>query len=827
MKLSLKNTIYLGIGLWFGGLGLAAALLWSVSKDLPSLEQLETYEPRLITKLISSDGVVIKEFYTQRRVYVPLESMPENLVNAALATEDRRFYKHWGIDIIRLMKAMAVDIATLSKKQGASTITQQLARNLYFTHKQTISRKLKEFITAIQIERHYSKNEILEMYFTQTYFGGGAYGIQSAAQRYFSKNIEDLELDECALLVAILKAPARYSPIHEPERALKRRNLVLYNMYNWGVIDYQSYKDAASLTLRLNPTIDGSPLGMAPYFTEYIRQQLEKKEEQYGFDYYHDGLTVYTTLDSRLQASAEEALIGPLKFKEDEIKDFGAFALRLQNDSTALRDYILNIFNDRELMTLNAFEDTSSVSDSLKSVIIEVLNRLLIRENSYNDSLFAGIPLRNKTRLLINENPQGKLLLRLNRLLLEDAYPEEIGLSESHLDFLDEQFRSTFTEKQLMPFLAAQFPDSLPETLDALALDSVLVDSLLKDKLAVQVAMVVIEPGTGKILAMIGGRDFGVYKFNRAVQTVRQPGSAFKPFVYLTAIDNGYPPTFQLLNQDVVVTDDNGKRWTPRNYDLSRGGLTTLREGLRRSLNLISARLVQEVVPPHMVVDYAKKLGITTRIAAVDAIALGSSGVIPLEIVSAFSVFAAGGVLSDAYCIVRIEDKHGNVIEENTPHRTVVISEQSAYMMTNMLETVINQGTGGSVRWKYKFYNKAAGKTGTTNDFTDAWFIGFTPYLCAGVWVGMDDPFMSLGAGQSGGRAALPIWAKFMKEACDSLHYPNDEFVMPEGIIEKEVCTESYKLATKYCPNTMKEVFIEKYAPSETCPIHSGRKKGK
>ena len=827
MKLSFRNMIYLGAALWFCGLGLLILLFWSVSGDLPSLEQLETYEPRLVTKLISSDGVVIKEFYTQRRVYVPLEIVPDNLVNAILATEDRRFFDHWGIDIIRLVKAILVDIRYMSKKQGASTITQQLARNLYFTHKQTISRKLKEFVTAIQIERHYSKHEILEMYFTQTYFGGGAYGIQAAANRFFSKNIEDLELEECALLVAVLKAPTRYSPIHQPERAFNRRNVVLYNMYSWGKIDYARYKNAAAKPLSLNPSVDGSPLGTAPYFTEYIRQQLEEKEEIYGFDYYHDGLTVYTTLDSRLQSFAEESMIGPLNFTVDEFKDFEAFANRLINDSTALRDTIIANFTDQELITLSMFEDTSSVSDTLKNVIVDVLNRMLPKEYFYADTLFANIPLRNKTRLLITENPQGKLFLRLNRLLLEDAYPEEIGLSESHLDFLDERFRSTFTERQLMPFLAAQFPDSLPETLDSLAMDSVFVDSLLKNKLAVQVAMVAMEPGTGKILAMIGGRDFGVYKFNRAVQTVRQPGSSFKPFVYMTALDNGYPPTYQLLNQDVVVTDDNGKRWTPRNYDLSRGGLTTLREGLRRSLNLISARLIQEVVPPRMVVDYAKKLGITTRIAPVDAIALGSSGVIPIEMVSAYSTLAAGGVLSEAYGIVRIEDKHGNVIEDNTPHRTVVLSEETAYLMTNMLQTVIDRGTGGSARWKHRFYSKAAGKTGTTNDYTDAWFLGFTPYLCAGVWVGMDDPFITLGAGQTGASAALPLWAKFMKQACDSLKYPNDNFVMPEGIIEEEVCTESYQLATKYCPTTMAEVFNKKYAVQETCSIHSGRKKGR
>ena len=697
-----KIILVFSLGPWLIGAVFAFLLYFSVRGSLPPLEQLEEYSPRLITKVVSADGEVIKEFYTQRRVYVPLEQMPQYLAQAVLATEDRRFYNHWGVDGIRLIKAILVDISTFSKKQGASTITQQLARNLYFTHKQTLGRKLKELITAIQIERHYSKREILEMYLTQTYFGGGAYGIQAAAQRYFSKNVEDLTLDECALMIAVLKAPTWYSPIYRPENAERRRNLVLFNMYRWGYIDQKTFLQAKSKPLILNPSQNTEELGIAPYFTEYIRQQLEAKEEEYGFDYYHDGLTIYTTLDTRLQFIAEEAI-------------------------------------------------------------------------------------------------------------------------SSQLPILDKKYIESLIEKQLMPFLAAQYPDLPPDSLDSLAMDSTLVDSLLQDKLAVQVAFIALEPGTGKILAMIGGRDFEEYKFNRAIQSVRQPGSAFKPIVFLAAVDNGYPPTFRLLNQDVVIEDASGRRWTPHNYDYSRGGLTTLRDGLRHSLNLIAVRLVQEVVPPKLVIDYAGKLGISSKLDPVDAIALGSSGVIPIELTAAYSVFASDGVLAQPYGIVRIEDKNGNLIEEHQPQRKVVISEQTAYMMTNLLQTVINSGTGGSARWRFGFYRDAAGKTGTTNNYTDAWFIGYTPQICAGAWVGLDDPFMTLGKGQSGSKAALPIWAIFMKAAHDTLELPNEKFIRPDGIVELEVCGNTYKLATKYCPNPIKEVFIEKYAPTENCDLHKGK----
>ena len=703
MKFSFKGTVIIALSTWFGGLLLLSLLIMSVSKDLPSLEQLEHYEPRLITKLISADEEVIKEFYTQKRVYVPMERIPDNLLNALLATEDRRFYNHWGVDVIRLMKAIVVDISTMSKKQGASTITQQLARNLYFTHKQTIARKLKELITAIQIERHYSKREILEMYLTQTYFGGGAYGVQAASQKFFGKNVEELELEECALLVAVLKAPTRYSPIYKPERAEKRRNLVLYNIYSWGKIDYVTYRMTADKEMVLNVSQGEGPLGIAPYFTEYLRQELEEKEEIYGFDYYSDGLTVYTTIDSRLQFIAEEAVA-------------------------------------------------------------------------------------------------------------------------SHLPFLDEVFLDSFAKRQLMPFLASQFPELEPDSLDSLVLDTALVDSVVKDKLAVQAALVALEVSTGKILAMVGGRDFDAYKWNRAVQMARQPGSSFKPFVYLTAIDNGYPVTYQLLNQDVVIDDGRGNRWTPMNYDQSRGGLTTLREGLRRSLNLITVRLVQEVVPARMVVDYAKLMGISTPLAAVDALALGSSAIIPLESAAAYSAFASGGVLARPYGITAIEDKNGNLIEENAPERQIVISEQTAYMMTNLLQTVIDRGTGGSARWRHRFYRKAAGKTGTTNEYTDAWFVGYTPQICTVVWVGLDDPFMTLGHGQTGSRAALPIWAKFMKAGHDTLGLPWEDFARPDGIVEIDVCKDTYQIARKYCPNTETELFIEKYAPIDSCNVHLGRR---
>jgi penicillin-binding protein 1A len=686
-------TIVLGSALGF--------YLFILSRDLPSLEQLEHYDPRLTTTLLSADGRVIKELYLQRRLFIPLEQIPEDMIHAVLVTEDRRFYDHWGMHLGRIFRAVIIDVASLSFRQGASTLTQQLARNLYLSPEKTINRKLKETLTSLQIERTYSKSEILEMYLTQAYFGHGAYGVESAAQRYFSKSASDLTLEECALLAAQLKAPSHYSPFVRPEAALGRRNLILKFMKNAGYINESQYEIAVNTPIRISPRSQSEFLGIAPYFTEMVRQELEKLGDEIGFDYYKDGLTVYTTLDSRLQACAEEA--------------------------------------------------AKSFLDSL--------------QRNFSERFYRSIA------------PQ----------LIRDKFP---GLSSSEAR--------------------------------ALLSDHVRLDTLFRDQSQIQLAFVALDPTTGRILAMIGGRNFDESKFNRAVQAVRQPGSAFKPFVYTAAIDNGYPPTYQLLNQDVVVHLPNGKRWAPENYDLSRGGLTTLREGLNRSLNLIAVRLIQEVVRPADVIRYARQMGITTHLDEVDALALGACGVKPIELTAAFGVFANRGVWCKPFGIARITRRDGEILFEQTLERKVALSEQTAYIMTDMLRSALDRGTGAAIRSVYGFTRPAGGKTGTTNDFTDAWFVGFTPQLVAGVWVGVDDPSISLGTGQAGSRAALPLWANFMNMAYDTLKWEVADFIMPDGVIRLDICADSFQRAGQFCPHIIQEVFKVEDAPMESCPLHTG-----
>jgi len=669
------------------------------SRDLPSPEQLQNIDPELTTRIFSSDGEVLAELYTQRRVYVNYQQIPPAMVHAVIAIEDSRFMSHWGVSLRDFARAVVKDIISLSFAEGASTLTQQLARMLYegIGYEKTITRKIKEQLTALQIERMYSKNEVAEMYINTHWLGNGAYGIEAAALRYFDKTSQELTPAECALLAGQIKHSVRFSPIYRPVSGFQRRNLVLKRMQMLGFISAAEFRRYRNEPLQVRKPRSSSRT--ASYFVEYVRQWLKGEEEKLDIDILRDGLSIYTTLDTRLQAAADSALQNHLKTQQ------------------------------------------------------QVLNRRLLRD------------------------------------------PEEI------MEILND---STLTEQQIKSMIRGDVP----------------VSDELRSSLVVQAAFVAIEPSTGRILAMIGGRNFEESQFNRATQMrTRQPGSVFKPIVYATAVDNGIPVTQQLLNQPVVIDMPDGTRWAPRNYDGSSGGPTTLREGLRRSLNRVAARVVLELISPASVVETARRMHLTTDIPAVDAIALGAGGVIPLEITSAYGIFANQGIWVEPLAVTRIVDKYGNVVADYVPQQEMVFSEETAYMATNLLETVINHGTGASSRSRFGFRHTAAGKTGTTNDFSDAWFVGFTPYIVAGTWVGVDNPAVSLGESESGARAALPIWARFMKQVHREMNWPDKPFVRPEGVIEVEICKESKLLPSKYC-DVETELFIRGTEPIEHCPLH-------
>ena len=699
----IAKVFWVSLGIVFSGAIFVLLFVLFLSRNLPSLEQLENYDPDLVTRIYSSDGKILSELFLQKRVFVELNNIPKHMHDAVIASEDRRFYDHWGLSLRSVARAISINILSLSYRQGFSTLTQQLARNLYKTigFEDSILRKIKEVITAVQIERTYTKDEILEMYLNTVHFGHGTYGVEAATKRFFGKESNQLSVDESALLVGLLPSPASYSPIRHPERARKRRNTVLRLMRDQNYITHNEHAQYRAMTLE---SVKELPIrGLAPYFTEYVRRLLEKEDEALDINIYRDGLKIYTTLDSRLQALAEKVVLDAINISQSKLNN--------------------RIMNNKEEF--------------------ELLGHLTIYDEDSVKMMMQG-------------------------------------------------------EAQLY--------------------------KVLRSKLLVQTAFVAIDPKTGGIMAMIGGRPDYHDQYNRAVQAKRQPGSVFKPFVYTTALENGYTVSQQLLNQPVVLnvqnTDGSWVKWKPQNYGGSTGGLTTLREGLRKSLNLISVRIVQQdYAPAEQVKRTAQRMGISTDIRAVDAIALGTSEVIPLEMVSAYAAYANKGVYSKPFAITKIEDRYGNTIREYGAVQYEVLSEEIAFLMTNLMQTVMDRGTAGSARWKYKFTRPAAGKTGTTQGWSDAWFVGFTPQLATGVWFGVDDYQVSLGMGQDGSKAALPTWARFMRDGHDILEMPRVNFQRPSGVIVSEICSVSKMGARKACP-IEKEVYKSGSEPGQKCRIH-------
>ncbi len=694
----IKQSIYTVLA----GVVIIFAYILYLSIDLPSVDQLENYDPDLVTRIYSADGILLNELFFEKRVFVELSQIPQHMLDAVVAKEDQRFYDHWGISLRDVLRAVVINTVTMSYRSGFSSLTQQLARNLYdnIGFKKTIIRKIKEVITAIQIERTYTKDEILEMYLNSVHFGHGTYGVQAAAKRFYGKQAYELTLDESALLVGLLPAPARYSPVRFPERALTKRNVVLRVMRDQKFISKAEYTEARARLL--DSVQQEQSRGTAPYFTEYVRRFLEREDDELGVNIYRDGLKIYTTLDSRLQKIAEDAVVKSVLTNQQKMNQ--------------------RIFNDEE---------------------------------EFSKLAYLGI------------------------------YPED-------------------TVKLMMAGEMEMYED-------------------LRDKLLVQSSFIALDTRTGSILAMVGGRPDYPDQFNRATQSLRQPGSVFKPFVYTTAVDNGVPVTRQLLNQPVVLNvrnaDGEWVKWMPKNYDGSTGGLTTIREGLRRSMNLISVRMVQEVVPALAVKQTARRMGVSTDIRAVDAIALGTSEVHLIEMVAAYGTLANKGVYCKPFGITRIEDRYGNVLKDYFPQKEEVLSAETSYMMTSLLQTVLDRGTGGSVRWKYHFYHPAAGKTGTTQGWTDAWFVGYSPYIAAGAWFGVDDPQVSLGKGSDGSKAALPAWARFMRDSHDSLSYSRKEFDQPERIEKVKICQVTKDLPVKLCPLET-EVFVRRTEPTKQCTVH-------
>lgn len=690
-------------------LGITGGIVAAYLRDLPppeALESLEEYQPSLITYLYSDNDEPFASFYEQRRIVVPLSKIPKDLKNAILAVEDQRFYKHKGIDPLGILRAIYANIRAGRLVEGGSTITQQLTKVLFLTPDKSLSRKVKEFLLALEIEKKYSKDKILELYLNQIYFGHGAYGVEAASQTYFGKSVDQLNLAEASMLAGLPRAPLYYSPMIDQERAKRRRAHVLARMVEEGFISKEEAQEANRVPFDPNAFVRTK--SMAPYFVEYVRQYIE---ENYGtYALYHGGLNVYTTLNLSMQRAAEEALLNGLR----EIDKERGYRIRKAQ-----------------------IQRKKGVPSFFRPQIGSIVEGTVLRVNKNNILVQVG------------------------------AYQGEIPLE-----------RLNWTR---LPRPSQAFQEGDPVKVQVLAVNekAKTLELSLEQDPEIEGAFVALNPKDGGIKAMVGGYSFSRSKFNRAVQAKRQPGSAFKPFVYLTAFNNGFTPSSIIEDSPVsypAIIDGKKTEWSPENYDGKYRGPITLRQGLEYSVNVAAVKLIEQVgVSP--VIKMAQKMGINSELRPEYALALGVSEVSLLELVSAYGVLANKGIRFEPYVIRKITDNKGNILEEHFSEGQQVVQEEAAFLLTHVLKGVVERGTG----WKARVLGRpVAAKTGTTQDATNVWFVGYTPSLVAGVWIGYDT-VKSLGPHVTSSGLAVPVWIAFMKKALEDT--PIEDFPVPDNVV--------------------------------------------
>jgi penicillin-binding protein 1A len=672
--------------------GALAGLLFVYSTDLPQVTDLERYRPSSITELYDDKGAVIGSFALQRRVIARYEDYPKVLRDAVISIEDKDFERHWGIDLWRVMGAAYRDLSSGSRAQGASTLTMQLSRNLFLNPDRKFGRKVQEVMMAIQIERRFTKEQIFTLYANQIFLGHGVYGFEAGSEYYFSKKAKDLTIEEAALLAGLPKGPSAYSPINNPDKALRRRNLVINNMMEDGRITAAEAMEAKSKPLNLRLLSD--PNNVAPYFVEETRRYLEKK---FGTDQVHEGgLKVYTTLDGALQRAANRAVLDGLATYERR----HGWKAHLPNVFAAGDD-----FATYEHADWAHTPEAGSYFHALVSMVSPTQAELKI--GKYTATLrpaeMAWTTHRNPSEILaVGDVAYVRVLLVEPNQHLQVALEQDSGA---------------------------------------------------------QAALVAIDNNTGEIRAMVGGRDFDESKFNRATQALRQTGSSFKPYVYSAAVEQGAMPDDTILDAPISFPGAGGT-WSPHNYDGKYEGVISLRHALADSRNIPAIRLAQRV-GIKTVIEYVHKFGITNEIQPYLPVALGSAEVTLLEHTAAYTTFPNDGVRLSPHMLRKVTDYDGHVLEQDVGDVRDVISAHSARIMVELLRGVVLHGTGYAAT---KLNHPVAGKTGTTNDFTDAWFMGFSPSITCGVWVGFDEK-KTLGAKETGAQAALPIWIDFMRVA--------------------------------------------------------------
>ncbi len=772
MKRFFKFMAWLFLFVALLGMSTAAYFWYIWSSNLPYIGSVKEYRPPIISEIYSDDGEVIGRFWEERRIVIPLEEVPEHMIKAFVAAEDARFFEHEGVDVISIARAVIKNISAGKIEQGGSTITQQVTRSLLLRNtERTYRRKVREAILAIQFEKNFSKKHILFLYMNQIYLGQGAYGVEAASQTYFGKNARDLTLAEASLLAGLPQAPARYCPVAHFERAKTRQRYVLDRMLEEGYITGLQHKEALAVKLDIRKKTE-STFAKVPYFTEYVRRNLLKK---YGRErLYKGGLKIHTTVNLELQRAARNALKkglaeldkregyrGPIRsLSPEEISEFIVQSIeRLGAEPIGPGSVVEGVVEE--------------VNDTKKEVVVLVgkdacrlpLSEMKWARRPNPDVPYYAARVRKPSTVIKTGDV---VLVRL----LKEGKP---------------------------PFAWVVSLEQSPEA---------------------QGALFCMVPETGEVKAMVGGRDFALSQFDRATQARRQPGSAFKPIIYASALDWGMSPAEVIMDAPYVSDQNpNEEKWKPKNYKEKFFGPTLFRTGLAKSRNVITVKILKRIGVKHAI-QYARKMGIESDLSPDLSLALGSSGLSLMEMVRAYSVFANRGALVKPIFIKRVIDRSGRVIEENQTEGTQVIPKETAYVMTDLLRAVIQEGTG----WRIKALKRpAAGKTGTTNNLRDAWFIGYTPTLATGVWVGYDDQ-KAMGKGETGSRAASPVWLYFMSKALKDS--PVVDFQVPEGVVFAKIDAVTGRLASHYSKKTVFQAFKEGNEPRKLSPDPKAPKSG-
>lgn len=796
----MKKFLFISFGTIFGVILAVALFVGGVflyfSIGLPNIKSLEDYRPKTISYVYDRHGEVVAEFFDERRIVVPFDKIPKDLAHAFIAAEDSHFYQHEGIDYQAILRAMFKDIEARRIVQGGSTITQQVARSMLLSSRRTWARKIREAILAYRIEHYLSKEEILTIYMNQLYLGNGAYGVEAAAQNYFGKHVWELTLGESAVLAGLPRAPALYSPARHPKRAQERKTYVLNRMFEDHYITWQQMEAALAEPVKtvkkVNPFYT-----KAPYYSEFVRQYVLSK---YGRDkLYGGGLKIYTYLDLRLQKLARRAI------------ETGLRALDKRQGYRGPEKHIdlpmdKQICND--LKGGGNLAPTHRPGDICKGIVIGV----------------------NKAQGIFN--------------LCIEGIPGQIRSGGYKWAEKRPVFAIKKTEHKPQDIFEILKPGDIVEVRLLSRTNKGWLCSLDEEPLA-QSALICMDVKTGEVLSMVGGYRFGKNQFNRAIQSKRQPGSAFKPIIYAAALDKGLTAASIFLDSPIIFRQFAQKTWKPENYEEHFYGPTTLREGLVHSRNVVTVKVLQTIGIPY-VVRYAHKLGVISELSPNLSLALGSSGMSLKELTSVYGVFARSGWSFRPLFIEKIVSCDGTVLETHLPEANLppyeekaerpsasgegedaieaayqprhVVSDQTSYILTNILEDVVRRGTG----WRAKSLKRpCAGKTGTTSDFRDAWFLGYTPQILTGVWVGFDKGF-SLGKDETGSRAACPIWTMFMKNALKGL--PLREFEVPQGIVYVSIDPKTGLLARPGTPHAYLECFKEGTEPKRYAYEEKGSK---